>query len=132
MTAIRSFEAQPYWDALQERRLLIQHCADCSTPRHYPRPMCQHCHSFNVEWKASSGKGIVHSWTRTHSTKLPGFSQNTPYTIATIELEEGVRMAAPLRHDEKTPPFIGMPVALVFEQEADSQSLPAFVPAQNP
>ncbi len=130
MSAIRSLEAQPYWDALCERRLVIQQCESCGKHRHYPQPMCPHCHSLRVQWTQASGKGSIHSWTVTHSTKLAGFTDKVPYTIATIDLEEGVRMAAPLRHDPGLALHIGLPVELIFEEPRDDLVLPAFVPAQ--
>ena len=59
-------ESKPYWDGLQNGRLLLQKCGQCGKIRHYPRPVCDVCYSFEVKWIEASGRGTVHSWTITH------------------------------------------------------------------
>ena len=53
-------DSKPYWDSLQEGSMRLQSCANCGKVRHYPRPVCDSCHSFEVEWVRASGKGKVH------------------------------------------------------------------------
>ena len=38
-------DSKPYWDGLNEGRLLLQQCAACRRIRHYPRPVCDACYS---------------------------------------------------------------------------------------
>ncbi len=47
-------DTQPYWDGLNEGKLLIQKCGSCGKLRHYPRPLCDACHSFEVRM----GRGL--------------------------------------------------------------------------
>lgn len=124
-----SIDSRPYWEALQQKRLVIQQCGECGAYRHYPQPMCAHCHSMAVEWREASGKGKVHSWTVTHQTAIPGFMEQVPYAFITVDLPEGVRMAAPLRQVAHATIRIGLPVQLVFEEAVDGLVLPAFVAA---
>lgn len=126
-----SVDTRPYWEALQQKRLSIQQCGACGKRRHYPQPMCPHCHSTAVEWVPVSGRGTVHSWTITHQTVIPGFSEQVPYAFATIDLPEGVRIAAPLRKVAPEAIRIGLPVRLVYESAQDGTVLPAFVADTN-
>ena len=75
----------------------IQQCAACGKLRHYPRPVCDACYSMEVTWQQVSGRGPVHSWTVAHHPFHPGFKTELPYVLATVDLEEGVRMIAQLR-----------------------------------
>ncbi len=86
-----------YWEGLNEHRLLLQQCPRCGKVRHYPQPMCPVCHSMEVAWIEASGRGTVHSWTMTHHAFHPGVRGDLPYLLATVDLEEGVRMNAQLR-----------------------------------
>ncbi len=76
---------------------MLQSCGACGKVRHYPRPLCDACYSFDVRWIDAKGRGTVHSWTVTHHAFHPGFKADLPYVLVTVDLTEGVRMQAPLR-----------------------------------
>lgn len=120
-------ESQPYWDALGEGRLLLQSCGACGKVRHYPRPLCDACYSFDVRWIEAKGTGTVHSWTVTHHAFNPGFKAELPYVLVTVDLAEGVRMQAPLRDPDLNGLRIGLPVRVIVELANDELALPAFV-----
>ena len=122
-----TLESKPYWDALMEGKLLLQICGQCGKVRHYPRPLCDVCFSFNVKWIEASGRGTVHSWTITHHAFSPGFKAEVPYVLATVDLEEGVRVLAPLRGVKETDIKIGLPVRVTFERRKADLITPAFV-----
>jgi uncharacterized OB-fold protein len=122
-------DTQPYWDGLNAHTLHLQRCADCGSVRHYPRPVCDACYSMCVEWMDVSGHGRVHSWTTTHHAFHPGFKPGLPYTLVTVDLDEGVRMNAQLRNLNPGELHIGLPVRVAFEQATDGLTLPVFVPA---
>lgn len=125
MTDENSIEAQPYRDGLARKELWLQQCA-CGAVRHYPRPMCPHCHSMASTWTQACGTGVVHTWTITHQTSLPGFAGRVPYILVTVDLTEGVRMLAPLvgaSADDLRP---GLQVTLEFEQHGDDAVMPVF------
>jgi uncharacterized protein len=122
-------ETQPYWDGLTEGRLRLQKCADCAKIRHYPRPVCDACYSMNVDWIDASGRGAVHSWTITHHAFHPGFKQDLPYTLLTVDLEEGVRLNAQARGIDPSALRVGLPVMVAYERVKDGLTLPVFVAA---
>ena len=123
-------DTQPYWDGLKAHRLRLQRCADCGKVRHYPRPVCDACYSMRVSWIDATGRGRVHSWTTTHHAFHPGFKPDLPYTLLTVDLDEGVRMNAQLRGLDPTALRVGMRVQVDFEPAAEGVTLPVFVPAR--
>ncbi len=122
-----SRDSKPYWDALNEGRLVIQQCAACGQLRHYPRPVCEACYSMEVTWRQASGRGRVHSWTVAHHPFHPGFKSELPYVLATVDLEEGVRMVAQLRGVAPDEVAVGVPVDAAFERVTEELTLPYFV-----
>jgi len=121
-----SIDSQPYWDGLKARRIMLQRCADCHTVRHYPRPMCGKCHSMEVDWIEASGKGEVYSWTIAHHPFHIGFKAETPYILATVDLEEGVRIQSQLLDIDPADMKIGLAVEVIFGQATDDLVLPYF------
>jgi hypothetical protein len=121
-------DSQPYWMGLMDGRLLIQQCGRCGKLRHYPRPLCDACYSFEVNWVEASGKGTVHSWTATHHPFNLDFKRELPYALVTVDLAEGVRMQAQLRDLPHEGIAVGMPVALRFARAKEDLVLPYFVP----
>ncbi len=119
---------QPYWDGLNEGRLRLQCCADCGKLRHYPRPVCDACFSMNATWQDASGNGRVHSWTVTHHAFHPGWKADLPYTLVTVDLDEGVRMQAQLRRLDASELRIGLPVRVAYEKATEGLTLPVFEP----
>ena len=83
--------SRPYWDAAAQGRLVLQCCSACGKIRHYPRLLCDACYSDTVVWKNSSMRGKVHSWTVAQHAFLPAFAADLPYTLVTVDLDEGVR-----------------------------------------
>jgi len=82
----------PYWNALNEGRLLLKSCRACGKPHFYPREICPHCRSADLEWVAARGTGEIYSFTVAHRPAGPAFAQDAPYVIAIVELSEGPRM----------------------------------------
>ena len=123
-------ESKPYWDALNEGRLVLQSCGACGKVRHYPRPLCDACYAFDVRWIDAKGTGTIHSWTVTHHAFNPGFKAELPYVLVTVDLAEGVRMQAPLRNADASALKRGLPVRLSIELAREGLALPAFVLAE--
>jgi uncharacterized OB-fold protein len=120
-------ESQPYWDGLKERRLMLQQCGECGTIRHYPRPVCDHCFSMEVEWVEASRRGTVHSWSESHHPFHPSFKADLPTMFVTVDLEEKVRLVGVLRDPEATL-RVGLPVEIRFEDSPDGAfSMPVLV-----
>ena len=112
--------SRPYWEAAAEGRLIVQHCAVCDKPRHYPRLLCDTCYADTVVWKPASGAGRVHSWTVAHHAFHPAFAVDLPYTLVTVDLDAGVRALGLWRG---VTPTIGQSVQGRFLLEAEAPEL---------
>jgi uncharacterized OB-fold protein len=115
-----------FWQAAREHRLVIQRCDDCRRLRHYPQPMCPDCQSARWAWSPVSGRGVIHSYSVTHHAFNPAWVQRLPYVVATIELDEGVRLVSDLPDTDLEAVAIGQPVEVFFDQIDDHLTLPRF------
>lgn len=117
-------ESQPYWDGVAQGRLRLQICAACRKPRHYPQLVCPECHSLDCDWIDASGRGRVHSWTVAHHAFHPAFQADLPYTLVTIDLDEGPRALARLARADEGRLALGLPVILGFPENEAGTRLP--------
>jgi uncharacterized OB-fold protein len=82
-----------------------------------------------VVWKDANGHGTVHSWTVAHHAFHPAFAADLPYTLVTVDLEEGVRALGLWQSDVKL--SLGLAVHGQFELREESVAL-LFRPVVNP
>jgi len=120
--------AERFFEATKEGKLLIQSCPSCGRKQFYPRKICIHCGSPDVEWVEASGRGAVHTYTVIHQQGMPGWREEVPYVSAIIDLEEGVRMTANVVECAPADVRIEMPVEVTFVDEG-MYTLPKFRPA---
>ena len=83
-----------YWDAVAEHRLELLRCRSCGHFLHYPRRICNHCLSTDLQPEAVSGKGTLYSYCEVMQGSHPYFAARLPYLIGIIDLAEepGVRL----------------------------------------
>ena len=117
-------DTAPFWEAQRNHELKFQQCSRCETVRYPVGPLCPECHSFEFEWMASSGRGVIYSYTVVRHQTHPAFA--VPYTVLLVEMEEGPRVIAQLRAPEDARFGIGTPVRIEWE-DLPTQSLPVFV-----
>ncbi|MGQ7279553.1 Zn-ribbon domain-containing OB-fold protein [Brevibacillus thermoruber] len=117
-------DSRPFWEAAQRGELLIQRCEACSQAIFYPRAICPHCFSERVSWITASGRGRIYSYTVVHRAFGP-FAEETPFVVAIVELEEGVRMMTRIKGD-RGQVAIDKPVAVCFERVDEDLTLPYF------
>ncbi|MDQ0269674.1 Zn-ribbon domain-containing OB-fold protein [Cytobacillus purgationiresistens] len=116
-----------FWEGCKEEKLLIQKCNGCSKHIFYPRIICPHCSSEQIEWVESSGKGKVYSFTIARRGGGPAFKDDAPYAVALIELEEGVRMMSNIINVDVNNIQCDQQVEVVFVNEGEF-TLPKFQP----
>ncbi len=119
-------ESQPYWDGVAEGRLRLQHCAACHRPRHYPQLACPHCYCLDCEWIDAAGTGRIHSWTVAHHAFHPAFRDEIPYTVVTVDLDEGPRALGRFRRTDEGKLAIGLRVRIAFPPNEAGTRLPEF------
>jgi uncharacterized OB-fold protein len=115
-------EAQPWFNANAEGRLLVRHCGECGRGHHPPRTICPHCHSDHTGWQQSAGVGTVYS----ASTLRRGTP--VPYCIAYVTLDEGVTLMTNLVGFGDATPAIGTRVRVRFVETEGGAKVPVFEP----
>jgi uncharacterized OB-fold protein len=118
-----------FWERCRAGQLVLQRCAACGRVQFYPRALCVGCLSPRLEWVPSAGRGEVHSFTTVFRAPTPAFQADTPYVVAVIELQEGVRLISRVVGCAPERVTIGMPVEVTFEAISDAVALPQFRPA---
>ena len=118
-----------YWEAAREHRFIIQQCTDCGEHQFYPRGVCSHCLSSDLEWREASGKGEVYSFSVNHRAPHPGFADDLPFVLAIVTLVEGPRMMTNIVGCDPNAVEIGMAVEVVFDDITEAVTLPKFRPA---
>ena len=123
-------ETQPFWDSCRRHEMELPRCQDCGKFHFYPRAMCPHCWSPNLEWVKASGRGKLYSYVINHRPP-PGFEGDAPYVIAIVELDEGVRMMSNLVGVEPDPANLPLDMSLQvsYEDVSDQIAMPKFRPA---
>jgi uncharacterized protein len=120
-------DSAPFWDGLVRSEFLVQQCRRCGVKRHYPRPVCDACHSMEADWVAIAGEGTLVSWTVCHHAYLPEFREQVPYVVAIAELEGGIRVNLRLEVPPRQPLRTGEPVRLAYRPRAEGFTMPVLV-----
>ncbi len=116
-------ENKPYFDAAEQRRLVVKHCNDCGDLHHYPRAICPFCFSSNTGWRDATGMGTIY----TYSVLRRGGPE--PYCIAYVTLDEGVTLLSNIVDCDLDSIRIGQRVKVVFKPTDGGPPVPMFTPA---
>jgi hypothetical protein len=120
--------SEKFWEGTKAGKLLIQACSDCGSRIFYPRKFCPDCWSANLDWIEASGRGTVFTFSTAYDMVEPKFMDELPYTIAYVDLEEGVRMMTRIVGCQPEEITFGMAVEVVFHEQ-EGFYLPYFKPA---
>jgi len=107
---------------------MIQRCEDCGKHRFVARRHCDGCGSPRSAWVQASGRASLVSFARVHQKYHPAFAAETPYPIATVELEEGPRLLTGLAGIAGKTLKAGMALEVVFEAAGPEWKIPKFRP----
>ena len=123
-------ETERYWRAAADGELLVRECLDCGLVYHYPRSRCPDCLGGTVEWRETSGRGEVYSYSVTRS--VSGWPEgDLPLVLAYVELDVGPRTMTNIDADLEAVE-IGTRVEARFVDVAGSDiAVPVFVPVGN-
>jgi len=121
-------EAERFWRSAAAGVLELQFCLNCQQYIYYPRVRCPHCLSNTLEWRPTSGKGRIHSFTIARRPTHPALASQVPYVIAIVELAEGPRMTCLIRGCDPEDVHIDMPVRTSFLPVREDLALVDFEP----
>ncbi len=115
--------SKPFWDAVNEKRLVVQNCAECGALQYPPKPACPDCGSDKLGWKDTSGRGHIATYMVSQDSRLQRRVPDQPFNIALISLDDDPRInfysnlpGVPVK---EVP--IGAAVEVVFEEVAPGQ-----------
>lgn len=129
-----SLLTKPFWDAVdQQEKLLIQQCQSSSCGKYvfYPRVCCPYCHSPDLKWVQSSGKGTIITNTTIHRPHHDGFNHECPYSFAAVELTEGPCIYGKVIGAPLDVSLIGQAVKVAFEEHGPDKKIPVFMLVDN-
>lgn len=116
--------SQPFWDAVNEQRLVLQNCAACDMLQYPPRQTCATCGSAeNLEWKEVSGRGHISNYIVIEDGRLDRRMSDQPYNLAVVTLDQapGINFYSNLPGTPVDKVPVGAAVEVVFEEVAPGQ-----------
>lgn len=118
-------DSAPYWLGANEGRFMFQRCAACGNAQFYPRSLCSHCQARELAWEQSKGRGKIASFSVVHRAPIPAFKADSPYVVALIDMDEGVRFMCNVVSCDPLSVRIGNAVRVVYETRPGSdQKIP--------
>lgn len=107
--------ASKLWSAWEDGTLSIQVCGACGIAQHPPGPVCSNCHSTELTIREMSGSAALVAWSTVFRAPSAGFSEDLPYTLAVVKLEEGALVEVRVPEDAAVDSWtVGAPVALTL------------------
>src|SRR5690606_2850592 len=116
-----------FWAATTTGRLLLPRCDSCLLVYWYPRPHCPQCHSREITWIESAGRGHVYSYTVIRRGSGL-YKDAVPYVLAYVELAEGPRLMTNIVECDPEDVAVDLPVEVVFHDTGHEVALPRFRP----
>ena len=115
-----------YWQSARAGKLVIQKCDACGVPQFYPRPFCIACLSESMTWTECSGRGTIYTFSVNHRPANEFMKDKTPFVVAAIDLDEGVRLIANIVDSKIEEVSCGARVRVTFERASEEITLPQF------
>jgi uncharacterized OB-fold protein len=114
-----------YADYLKKEVFALPKCKKCGEFHFFPRIVCPHCGSFELEWQPLSGKGEVYSTTTIRRKPERGGN----YNVCLVTLEEGPRLMSRVEGIEAEAVKIGAQVCAQINNDSDEPFV-VFTPAK--
>jgi len=104
-----------YYDHLRNGNFSLPKCKDCGEFHFFPRVVCPHCGSFELEWASLSGNAEVYSTTVIRRKPERGGN----YNVCLVTLEEGPRLMSRIEGIDAEDVKIGAKVSVQINNESD-------------
>ena len=120
--------ARPFWEGTHAHELRLQRCRACGSYQFPPQVLCRSCLNEEQDWTATSGHATVFSFVVQHRPATPAFTDDLPYVVAVVELDEGPLMLTNIVGCSPDEVEVGMPVEVTFVDATDEITLYPFRP----
>jgi uncharacterized OB-fold protein len=118
--------SQPFWDGTKAHELRLQRCDACGAHRFPPVVLCRECLAEDHTWAPTSGTGTVYSYVVQHRPATPAFTDDLPYVVAIVELDEGPLMLTNIVGCSPDEVEVGARVRVTFIDASDDITLYPF------
>jgi uncharacterized OB-fold protein len=85
----------PLLSYLEKEQIPATRCTKCKMTHFPPRADCPNCRGDSVEWITLGGSCRLVTFTQVHFAP-PAFQPDTPYSLGVAELNNGLRVFAPI------------------------------------
>ena len=119
--------SKPFWDAVNERRLVVQNCTACNRLQYPPQRSCAQCNSAaHLEWIQTKGRGTIDANVVIHDSRLVAYQTVQPYNVAIVNLEEDptIKFFSNLPGVPADEVPAGASVEVMFEEAAPGRLVP--------
>jgi uncharacterized OB-fold protein len=116
-----------FWGAAKKHELVVNKCLNCGA-LYSNVTECSACDNPRMGWIKVSGKGEVFTFCIYHQAFHPAWKDDIPYNVAYVKLDEGPLLMSNIVDCANKDIYIGMPVAVVFEDLTEEITLPKFKP----
>lgn len=121
---------EAYWEAADDRRLVVPVCEDCGETFFPPRAACPYCLSRDLSHRESAGTGEVYSYSVVRVDGHPTMGDRAPYVVALVALDDGPTVFSTVTDCAVSEVSVGMDLAVDFERLDGDQLYPVFAPAE--
>ena len=110
--------SKPFWDAVDQKKLMLQFCTNCSKLQYPIRANCAECgKTDSLTWREVEGKGHILETMVVHDTRVVRRKVDVPFNVALVSLDEdpGINFLSNLPGTPAHQAPQGAPVELIFE-----------------
>lgn len=122
--------SQEFFDGAQRGELMLVRCNACDAWLAPATQICSECLGEDLRWEQASGRGTVFTFGVMHQFYHPGFTNDLPYNVTVVELDEGPRLQTNLIDIANEDIRVGMRVEVRFPEHVPGMRLPKFAPAE--
>ena len=115
--------SQPFWDAINQRRLMLQECVGCDRMQYPPQRTCQFCDAAELAWTEVDGKGHIATYIVIEDGRLNRRMPDQPYNLVmvTLDADPTINFYSNLPGTAPYQVPVGAAVELMFEEVAPGQ-----------
>lgn len=103
-----------FWDALRERRILVQYSPSLERYVFYPRTLAPGTLADDLEWREIDGAGTLYTFTVAERPTGPPWADALPQLLAVVQWDVGPRFSTELVDVAPADIRVGMRVSPVF------------------
>jgi uncharacterized OB-fold protein len=81
--------SRPFWDAVNEQRLVLQFCSACERLQYPPEDACRECGTTDrLGWRGVDGLGHIREFIVSHDTRVGLKQPDQPFNLVVVTLDE--------------------------------------------